>query len=63
MGETLEAAARREVLEEAGCSFETVRQVGAYVSYDPHTSFEKQVVLVYYLGRFDSNAFDPMPGI
>ncbi|HUL62339.1 MAG TPA: NUDIX domain-containing protein [Methanocella sp.] len=51
VGETLEAAARREVLEETGCSFATVRQAGAYVSYDPHTSFEKQVVLVYYLGR------------
>jgi len=52
MGETLEAAARREVLEETGCSFETVRQIGAYVSYDPRTSFEKQVVLVYYLGQY-----------
>lgn len=52
MGETLEGAARREVLEETGCSFETIRQIGAYVSYDPHTSFEKQVVLVYYLGQY-----------
>jgi mutator protein MutT len=52
MGETLEGAARREVLEETGCSFETIRQIGAYVSYDPYTSFEKQVVLVYYLGRY-----------
>jgi ADP-ribose pyrophosphatase YjhB (NUDIX family) len=52
MEETLEGAARREVLEETGCHFETVRQIGAYVSYDPHTSFEKQVVLVYYLGDF-----------
>jgi 8-oxo-dGTP diphosphatase len=51
MGETLEGAARREVLEETGCTFETVRQIGAYVSYDPHTAFEKQVVLVYYLGE------------
>jgi 8-oxo-dGTP pyrophosphatase MutT (NUDIX family) len=50
MGETLEGAARREVLEETGCTFETVRQIGAYVSYDPYTTFEKQVVLVYYLG-------------
>ena len=52
MGETLEAAARREVLEETGCHFETVRQIGAYVSYDPDTTFEKQVVLVYYLGNY-----------
>ena len=52
MGETLEGAARREVLEESGCHFDTVRQIGAYVSYDPYTSFEKQVVLVYYLGEF-----------
>jgi 8-oxo-dGTP diphosphatase len=52
MGETLEAAARREVLEETGCDFVTVRQVGAYVSYDSRTSHEKQVVLVYYLGEY-----------
>ena len=52
MGETPEAAARREVLEEAGCHFDTVRQIGAYVSYDPYTSFEKQVVLVFYLGEY-----------
>lgn len=52
MGETLEGAARREVLEETGCQFETVRQIGAYVSFDPHTTFEKQVVLVYYLGEY-----------
>ena len=52
LGETLEAAARREVLEETGCRFQTVRQVGAYESYDPRTSFEKQVVLVYYLGDY-----------
>jgi 8-oxo-dGTP diphosphatase len=52
MGETLEGAARREVLEESGCHFDTVRQIGAYVSYDRYTSFEKQVVLVYYLGEY-----------
>jgi 8-oxo-dGTP diphosphatase len=52
MGETLEGAARREVIEETGCNFETIRQIGAYVSYDPHTSFEKQVVLVYFLGEY-----------
>jgi ADP-ribose pyrophosphatase len=54
MGETLEAAARREVLEETGCQFETTSQIGAYVSYDPHTDFEKEVVLVYYFGRYVS---------
>ena len=54
MGETLEAAARREVLEETGCQFETISQVGAYVSYDPYTDFEKEVVLVYYFGRYVS---------
>lgn len=51
-GESLEAAAHREVLEETGCRFATIRQIGAYVSYDPDTSFEKQVVLVYYLGQY-----------
>lgn len=54
IGETLEEAARREVLEETTCHYDTVRQIGAYVSYDPQTSFEKQVVLVYYLGKYRS---------
>lgn len=52
VGETLEECARREVLEETGCTYMTVRQVGAYVSYDRDTEYEKQVVLVYYLGEY-----------
>ncbi|WP_424357492.1 NUDIX hydrolase [Methanocella sp. MCL-LM] len=54
MGETLEACVHRETLEETTCLFEIERQVGAYISYDPQTSFEKQVVLIYFLGRYTS---------
>lgn len=54
MGETLEACVHRETLEETTCRFEIERQVGAYISYDPQTSFEKQVVLIYFLGRYTS---------
>ncbi|HMK47150.1 MAG TPA: NUDIX domain-containing protein [Methanocella sp.] len=60
MGETLEACARREIAEETGCSYDTIRQVGAYVSYDPDTSFEKQVLVIYFLGRYTSGI--PRPG-
>ncbi|MCD1293982.1 NUDIX hydrolase [Methanocella sp. CWC-04] len=52
LGETLEDCARRELIEETGCDFEISRQIGAYVSYDPATEHEKQVVLVYYLGNY-----------
>ncbi len=51
MGETLEQCARREFIEETGCDLRIKKEIGAYVSYDPATEFEKQVVLVYYLGN------------
>ncbi len=51
LGETLEQCARREFIEETGCDLRIVKQIGAYVCYDPDTEFEKQVVLVYYLGN------------
>jgi mutator protein MutT len=51
IGETLEECARREFAEET-CSDINIRKlIGAYVSYDPHTEFEKQVVLIYFLGN------------
>lgn len=53
LGETLEACARREFKEETGCELTVEKLVGAYVSYDPNTEYEKQVVLVYYMGRVD----------
>ena len=62
-GETLEACARREVLEETTCSYDQVKQIGAYVSYDPHTSFEKQVVLIYYLGKYTAGIPTPGDGV
>ncbi len=51
IGETLDQCARREFIEETGCDLRIRKQVGAYTSYDPDTEFEKQVVLVYYLGN------------
>ena len=51
VGETLEQCARREFIEETGCDLRIKKQIGAYVSYDPDTEFEKQVVLVYYGGN------------
>ncbi len=50
-GETLEQCARREFIEETGCGIRLTKQIGAYVSYDSSTEFEKQVVLVYYKGN------------
>jgi 8-oxo-dGTP diphosphatase len=51
LGETLEHCARREFIEETGCDLTIKKEIGAYVSYDPDTDFEKQVVLVYFLGN------------
>jgi len=51
LGETLEHCARREFIEETGCDLTIKKEIGAYVSYDPNTDFEKQVVLVYFLGN------------
>jgi ADP-ribose pyrophosphatase YjhB (NUDIX family) len=51
LGESLEHCARREFLEETGCDVAIKNEIGAYVSYDPDTEFEKQVVLVYFMGE------------
>jgi ADP-ribose pyrophosphatase YjhB (NUDIX family) len=50
IGETLEACARREFKEETGCEIAIKKLIGAYISYDPDTEYEKQVVLLYYKG-------------
>ena len=60
IGETLEHCARREFLEETGCEVTITKLVGAYVSYDPNTEFEKQVVLIYFKG--DSLCGEPKAG-
>lgn len=52
MGETLEDCARREAMEEVGCQVEILQQIGAYLSFDPETCFEKQVLLIAYLARY-----------
>ena len=51
LGETPEQCARREFLEETYCDITIKKLVGAYVSYDPDTEFEKQVVLIYFQGN------------
>lgn len=60
LGETLEECARREIMEETGCEVLLKHQVGTYISYDPDTQFEKQVVLIYYKGEYRSGI--PVPG-
>ena len=42
LGENLEACARREFKEETGCHLTNKKTVGAYVSYDPDTEYEKK---------------------
>ncbi len=59
-GETLEQCARREFIEETECDLTIKKEIGAYVSYDPDTEFEKQVVLVYFLA--DITAGTPKVG-
>ncbi|MCX5971372.1 MAG: NUDIX domain-containing protein [Coprothermobacterota bacterium] len=51
LGETLEDCARREVLEETNVQVQVLQQTGTYLSYDPDTSFEKQVICIAYLAR------------
>ncbi len=60
IGETLEACAQREFKEETGCDLSIKKLIGAYVSYDPDTEYEKQVVMVYYKG--DINCGEPVVG-
>ncbi len=60
IGETLEECARREFVEETCCEVTIKKLIGAYVSYDPHTEFEKQVVLIYFRG--DSLPCEPRVG-
>jgi mutator protein MutT len=59
VGETLEQCVRREFIEETGCDLHIKKQIGAYVSYDPATEFEKQVVLIYY----SANGVTGTPGV
>lgn len=60
IGETLEQCALREFAEETCCDITIKNLVGAYVSYDPDTGFEKQVVLIYFRG--DSPSCEPKVG-
>ncbi len=48
-GESLESCVEREIFEETGCRAKAIRQLATISSYSPDSSFEKQVILVFYL--------------
>ena len=52
MGETLDECAARECYEETSVKVDIIRQVKAYVSYDPNTRWDKQVVLICYEAKY-----------
>jgi mutator protein MutT len=62
-GETLEDCVRREVLEETHIIPALKSQIKAYVSYDPDTKFEKQVVLIYYSGDYTGGEIKAGDGV
>jgi hypothetical protein len=50
-GESLESCVEREIFEEIGCRAKAARQLATVSSYSPDSSYEKQVVLIFYLCR------------
>jgi len=54
MGETLDECAARECCEETSVKVDIIRQVKAYVSYDPNTQWDKQVVLISFEAKYVS---------
>jgi 8-oxo-dGTP diphosphatase len=54
LGESLEDCAARECFEETRVNVAVSRQVKAYVSYDPNTEWDKQVVLICYEAEYVS---------
>ncbi len=54
LGESLEDCAARECYEETKVKVAVTRQTKAYVSYDPDTEWDKQVVLICFEARYVS---------
>jgi ADP-ribose pyrophosphatase YjhB (NUDIX family) len=54
MGEKLEECAARECYEETSVAVDIMRQVKAYVSYDPNTQWDKQVILICFEAKYTS---------
>jgi len=54
LGESLEDCAARECYEETKVKVAVTRQTKAYVSYDPDTEWDKQVVLICFEARYIS---------
>jgi ADP-ribose pyrophosphatase YjhB (NUDIX family) len=54
LGESLEDCAVRECYEETKVKVAVTRQTKAYVSYDPDTEWDKQVVLICFEARYIS---------
>jgi 8-oxo-dGTP diphosphatase len=54
LGESLENCAARECFEETQVKVTVSRQVKAYVSYDPKTEWDKQVLLICYEAEYVS---------
>ena len=54
LGESLEDCAARECLEETSVKIAVARQVKAYVSYDPNSAWDEQVLLICYEAEYIS---------
>jgi 8-oxo-dGTP diphosphatase len=54
IGEKLEECAARECFEETSVKVDIIRQVKAYVSYDPNTQWDKQVILICFEAKYTS---------
>jgi len=52
LGESLEECAARECYEETGVKVAVSRQVKAYVSYDPNTEWDDQVLLICFEAEY-----------
>ena len=54
LGESLEDCAARECFEETSVKVTVSRQVKAYVSYDPNSEWDEQVLLICYEAEYVS---------
>jgi 8-oxo-dGTP diphosphatase len=63
LGESLEDCVVRECYEETHVKVVATRQVKAYVSYDPDTEWDKQVLLICYEAEYLSGFPTAGPGV